>query len=100
MEYPIEAFVMVPNPSTTMEASTSTFVVIDEHSSTLSAQEQVIYDVLKHMRSTLVSIFDALCLSPISLESLLKHGLAEVATKNGGAQAFFQLSEGIKDFVT
>lgn len=88
MEYPIDAFVAVPNPSTTKEASTSTLMVTaEEHSSPLPPKEEVIYDVVKHVRkiSALVSMFDALCLSPVS-QSLLKHTLADVAAKNGGAQ--------------
>ena len=47
----------------------------------------------------LVSMFDALCLSPTS-RSLLERALAEVAIRNGGAESFFQQSDGVRDYVT
>lgn len=60
-------------------------------------KNEVIYDVIKYMKkvSTLMGMFDSLCLSSAS-QCLLER----VAARNGGAEAFFQQSDGDSDYVT
>lgn len=65
-----DASVAMSNSSSTEEASTSTLLVAAEAEECLSTppKDEVIYDVIKHMRKAppLVTMIDALCMSPSS----------------------------------